>query len=357
MVPFVSEGPIHHADMSAAGEARLRLWPPATARAGWVTVAVPSESDSGGAEAELGATQRAAGGQACRTTCRVGAGDARRMRPGSGRAPPFRSRIRSSRASGTRRSTPAAAPRRSGKTPPGLFLPSTVLDYSHWHGDYHTNYNYQQPFYADYAANQLEVGDAYFTGMDYLLQMGRIIAEKYYGTRGVFIQLSGYPIKAVDDVLGAVPMGRMAYMTGWASNQYWWRYLYTKDEQWLREVGYPVLRDCALFYTDFMQKGDDGLYHVFPSNQGEDGFSGNPKDYTDRAQVMRHLRYCLRSAIQASEVLDVDPGSARAVARSTRPCRGRRWQSAPEVRRAGAALLRSEPAGVWRRCAAGRTGA
>ena len=177
-----------------------------------------------------------------------------------------------------------------GKTPPGLFLPSTVLDYSHWHGDYHTNYNFQQPFYADYVANQLEVGDAYFTGMDYLLQMGRIIAEKYYGVRGVFIQLSGYPIKAEDDVLGAVPMGRMAYMTGWASNQYWWRYLYTKDEQWLRNIGYPVLRDCALFYTDFMQKGDDGLFHVFPSNQGEDGFSGNPKDYTDRAQVMRHLR-------------------------------------------------------------------
>ena len=70
-----------------------------------------------------------------------------------------------------------------GKTPPGLFLPSTVLDYSHWHGDYHTNYNYQQPFYADYTANQVEMGDAYFTGMDYLLQMGRIIAEKYYGTR------------------------------------------------------------------------------------------------------------------------------------------------------------------------------
>jgi hypothetical protein len=196
---------------------------------------------------------------------------------------------------------------KAGKTPPGLFLPSTVLDYSHWHGDYHTNYNYQQPFYADYTANQLDLGDAYFTGMDYLLQMGRIIAAKYYGTRGVFIQLTGYPIQATDDVLGAVPMGRMAYMTGWAANQYWWRYLYTQDQQWLRDVGYPVLRDCALFYTDFMRKGDDGLYHVFPSNQGEDGFSGDPKDYTDRAQVMRHLRYCLRSAIQASEVLNVDP--------------------------------------------------
>jgi hypothetical protein len=71
-------------------------------------------------------------------------------------------------------------------------------------------------------------------------------------------------------------------------------------------VGYPVLRDCALFYNDFMKKGDDGLYHVFPSNQGEDGFTGNPKDYTDRPQVMQHLRYCLRAALHAAETLDTD---------------------------------------------------
>jgi hypothetical protein len=67
-----------------------------------------------------------------------------------------------------------------------------------------------------------------------------------------------------------------------------------------------VLRDCALFYTDLMQLGEDGLYHVFPSNQGEDGFTGDPKDYTDRGQVIRHLRYCLRSALAAAEVLGAD---------------------------------------------------
>ena len=94
-------------------------------------------------------------------------------------------------------------------------------------------------------------------------------------------------------------MGRMAYMTGWAANQYWWRFSYTLDTNWLRTVGYPVFRECALFYTDFMKKGEDGLYHVFPSNQGEDGFTGNPKDYTDRPQVMQHLRYCLRCAVRA----------------------------------------------------------
>ena len=98
----------------------------------------------------------------------------------------------------------------------------------------------------------------------------------------------------------------MAYMTGWAMSQYWQRYLVTLDKDWLRTTGYPVIRDCALFYTDFMKKRADGFYHIFPSNQGEDGFSGNAKDYTDRPQVMQHMRYCLRAAILASEVLGVD---------------------------------------------------
>lgn len=196
---------------------------------------------------------------------------------------------------------------RRGVTPPGLFLPSTVLDYSHWHGDYHTNYNYQAPFWGDYASNHLNIGDSYFDGVeDFMLPMGRRIAKDYYNCRGVFIQLTVYPIKTEKDVLGIAPMGRMAYMTGWIANHYWSRYRHTMDEEWLRAKGYPVIRECALFYTDFMKKGDDGRYHAFPSNQGENGFSGNPEDYTDQPQVMRHLRYCLRSAIRSSEILGVD---------------------------------------------------
>lgn len=305
LAPFMSEGGSSGFGTSASHEACLHAMPPQDATEGWIAVAVSTASDPGGAEAEM---HRVAGLLADNAADRLAEWEAATKQD----AAEFWSHSAVSigdplienlwyETYHARRCTT-----RSGKTPPGLFLPSTVRDYSHWHGDYHTNYNYQQPFWGDYTANQIELGDAYFTGMDYLLQMGRIIAERYYGTRGVFIQLSGYPILSVDDALGTVPMGRMAYMTGWASNQYWWRYLYTRDETWLRKVGYPVLRDCALFYTDFMQLGEDGLYHVFPSNQGEDGFTGDPKDYTDRAQVMRHLRYCLRSALAAAEVLGVD---------------------------------------------------
>ena len=195
---------------------------------------------------------------------------------------------------------------RADTVTPGLFMPSTVLDYSLWHGDYHTNYNLQSPFFGDNTANHVELGDAFFHAMQYFRQMGKKIAHDYYNCRGVFIQLSGYPAYMEDDALGAVPMGRMAYMTGWVVSHYWWRYRYTMDVEWLRNIGYPAIRDCALFYTDFLKKGADGLYHAFPSNQGEDGFTGDPKDFTDRKQVLQHARYCLRVAIKAAEVLGAD---------------------------------------------------
>jgi len=195
---------------------------------------------------------------------------------------------------------------RGGTVPPGLFLPSTVQDYSFWHGDYHTNYNIQSPFFGDYTANRLDLAEAYFEVINFALPIGRKIARDYYDSRGVFIQLSVFPILAEDDPIGVVPMGRLAYMTGWAMTQYWWRYLYTLDKEWLKTVGYPVIKDCALFYLDFLKKGEDGLYHAYPSNQGEAGFTGNPDDQRDRPQVMKHMRYCLRAAILASEALGVD---------------------------------------------------
>lgn len=305
LAPVASGTAIQPGDQASPDEARLWLLPPTNAAAGHVVVLAATSSDPEGPEAAI----------------------ARMM-------PPLTEKIEETLAAWEEENRKSAADfwakssvsisdklledlwyetlharrctNRPDTPPPGLLLPSTVQDYSHWHGDYHTNYNLQEPFWGDYTANHFEIGDAYFKAIDYLIPIGRTIAQEYYHTRGVFFQLSGYPIIHASDPLGCVPMGRMAYMTGWVINQYWLRYKYSMDKEWLRAVGYPVIRDAALFYTDFLKKGEDGLYHAFPSNQGEDGFTGNPKDYTDRPQVMRHLRYALRAAISASEVLDID---------------------------------------------------
>ena len=197
---------------------------------------------------------------------------------------------------------------RSGKTAPGLYMPSTVPDYTFWHGDYHTNYNIQQPFWGMAAANHPELMKPYFDLMiDWFPPLGRLIAEKYYHCRGAFIQLTSYPMLLAEDPIGILPMGRMAYMTGWVVNQFWWYYRYTLDRSWLQTAGYPFIRECGVFYIDFLKMGHDGLYHAFPSNQGEDGLSGNPDEYRDCSQVMQHVRYALSVIAQAAVVLGTDP--------------------------------------------------
>lgn len=305
MAPFTAGAGIEPVPMAATGEARLHVLPQGKATSGWLAVAVATSSDRGGPMEEVRRVQARLGDRPEEALQQWTVDNTKKAAEFWSRS---RVRIADPLLENLWYETLHArrCAYRRGTVPPGLFLPSTVQDYSHWHGDYHTNYNFQEPFWGDYTANQLEVGDAYFDGVEFMLPIGRKIAKDYYQCRGTFVQLSMYPILPADDPLGIAPMGRMAYMTGWTVNQYWWRYLYTLDQEWLRATGYPVIRDCALFYTDFMKKGDDGLYHVFPSNQGEDGFSGNPKDYTDRAQVMVHARYCLRAAILASEVLGVD---------------------------------------------------
>ncbi len=189
---------------------------------------------------------------------------------------------------------------------PGLAFPSTVPDYSLWHGDYHTNYNYQQPFWGNLASNHVDMADSFFVGMKHMVDAGRIFAKKYFNSRGMFMHLLGYPFPYTEDPYGTGGICRMFYMTGWVASYWWWRYQYTQDEQWLADEAYPVIRDAALFYTDTLEKWDDGKFHAFPSPQGESHFTGKVETYLDQPQVIKHAKYCLQFAGKAAEVLGVD---------------------------------------------------
>ncbi len=193
---------------------------------------------------------------------------------------------------------------RADRLPPGLLLPSTLTDYSSWHGDYHLNYNYQSAFLGDFTAGHFDTGDALFTGLRPLLKLGRKIAGDYYHCRGCFVQLSGFPFETDDDYLGNLPFGRMAYMTGWVAAWFYRRWDLSRDRRWLTETGYPALRDFALFYTDFLTLEADGRYHAFPSNQGEEDYS--LAGTRDQPQVMRHARRALEYASECAAELDTD---------------------------------------------------
>ena len=205
---------------------------------------------------------------------------------------------------------------KGGTVPPGLFFPSSLRHYSIWHGDYHSNYNMESIYWGDFTANHPEQAEAYFDCIDFYRPVGRIIAEKYYGCRGVFIQLEGFPVLAKDDYNGRLTLGRMAYMTGWAMSRYWEYYRFTLDKEWLKTRGYPFMKECALFYLDFLKKAphpdlppnlNDGKYHIFPSIAGESRLKpGQPMTLCDQWSPIAFSRHCLWAAAEAAKELGVD---------------------------------------------------
>ena len=209
---------------------------------------------------------------------------------------------------------------RGGTVPPGLFHPCSLRHYSIWHGDYHANYNLESIYWGEFTANHPEQADAFFDAADFYRPVGKLIAEKYYGCRGFFIQLEGFPALCDDDYNGRLTLGRMVYMTGWFASRYWERYTMTLDRDWLRTRGYPFIKDAALFYLDFLKKAPhpdlprnlkDGKYHVFPSIAGEASLGKDPMRLCDQWSPLAFARHSLYIAAEAAKTLGVDPDLVR----------------------------------------------
>ena len=81
------------------------------------------------------------------------------------------------------------------------------------------------------------------------------------------------------------------------------KYDYFRDEQWLRDRAYPLMKETAAFYMSYFQKGEDGKYFIYPSNAHE-AWLGVRNSIMDLAAV----RWLMPRLIAASEKLGLDAG-------------------------------------------------
>lgn len=160
----------------------------------------------------------------------------------------------------------------------GSACPRLFANWSHgnigtaWHGDYHLNYNTQQPFWLCFSSNHLEKNLVYADLVEHLLPISRQWAKEYYGMRGAFFPHSAYP---VDMSLHPYPVpdwGWEVFETPWTVQGLWWHYLYSADKNFLQQRGFPAIKEAVMFLVDYMTREDahghrwnDNKYHIFPS--------------------------------------------------------------------------------------------
>lgn len=88
----------------------------------------------------------------------------------------------------------------------------------------------------------------------------------------------------------------------------WDYYDFTGDEDFLREIGYPLIKDAAIFYHEYLLTAEDGERYIFPSRTQEfTNTIGLLNEYMTNSLIdLCMFRNTFRNAIKAAEILGVD---------------------------------------------------
>jgi hypothetical protein len=137
-----------------------------------------------------------------------------------------------------------------GRQSPGLQGVWVGENFPRWCADYHSNVNIQCLYWGMFANNRLDLLEPYLAHYHRTADAARGVARDYYKMRGLRYphmgSIAGHEMSP-PNMLGVDPGG-----TAWIVQLFWQFYLHTGDRKFLRDVAYPLIRDAALFYSDFM---------------------------------------------------------------------------------------------------------
>lgn len=147
--------------------------------------------------------------------------------------------------------------------------------YGLWSGSYKgfwafnmANENLQMIYWQALSGNMPNLLMAVFDYIDTMMDDFRENARKIYGCRGIFIPAPSTPESGLLKVLPPHIIHFTA-AAAWIASHYYDYYLYTKDEQFLKERALPFMEEIALFYEDFLIEDENGKLMVIPSNSPE----------------------------------------------------------------------------------------
>ncbi|MBI4023790.1 MAG: hypothetical protein HY360_02350 [Verrucomicrobia bacterium] len=204
---------------------------------------------------------------------------------------------------------------------PGVTCPGLFANWNHrsigtaWHGDYHLNYNTQQPFWVTFSSNHVDKHLPYVDMVDHLLPISRKWAREYYGLRGAYFPHTGYPVEMNLMPYPVPTWGWEICETPWAVQSLWWHYLYTMDQRYLEQRAFGPIKEAVLFLVDYLRRpeahgpqwGDD-RYHIFPTVAPElyglrPGFKNNHDCLVD----LTLTRFVFHAYLKACAILGREP--------------------------------------------------
>jgi alpha-L-fucosidase 2 len=170
-----------------------------------------------------------------------------------------------------------------------------------WDSKYTVNINTEMNYWPAEVSNLSDCHDPLFNMIEECVESGRITARNHYGCEGWVLHHN------TDLWRGTAPINKSNHGiwvsgSGWLTLHLWEHYLFTRDEDFLRERAYPVMREAALFYSQYLIREPDTDWLIStPSNSPENGglVAGPTMDH----QIIRSL---MKACVEASGILGTD---------------------------------------------------
>lgn len=170
-----------------------------------------------------------------------------------------------------------------------------------WKGDYHHDLNTQLSYWPAYAGNHLEEGYGYL----YTLWNQREVNRKY---TKVFYDTNGLNVPGVATLTGQPMGGWIQYalsptVSAWLGQHFYLHWKYSADQEFLKERGYPYLKDVAI-HLEELTKLKDGI-RVLPLSSSPEIFNNSLEawfhTYTNYDLAM--VDFAFMSAAEMAEAL------------------------------------------------------
>ncbi|MBN1557286.1 MAG: glycoside hydrolase N-terminal domain-containing protein [Lentisphaerae bacterium] len=178
-----------------------------------------------------------------------------------------------------------------------------------WDSDMHHDINLEMNYWLAEPCAMPDATDALFRHVERCVPHGREAARRLYGCRGIYLPIQTDPWGRCtpESQKWAVWIGAAA----WLAQHFWTHYEYSLDETFLRDRAYPIFKEVAAFYEDYLIEDEQGRLQIVPSQSPENAFAGTDPDLpvsicvSSTSDVMLAWD-ALTRAIDAAEILNVD---------------------------------------------------
>ena len=175
-----------------------------------------------------------------------------------------------------------------------------------WDSKYTININAEMNYWPAEVTNLQENAEPLFSMIRDLSVTGAKTAKEMYNCRG-WMAHHNTDIWRIAGPIDGAAWGMFPNGGAWLTTHLWQHYLYSGDKQFLEEW-YPVIRDAAVFYLDYMQKHPKyGWLVTVPSVSPEQGPMGKSTPVTAGCTMDNQIAFdALSQALYAAQILGKD---------------------------------------------------